>query len=202
MVNNNKILYENWVKNQKEEDKVFVFDNGILMVFFERLLNFKLDDNLIGMFTFKNKYTVADAEVVIDGIKTLQVKSGKKTLEAGDFTFALYKGEEKISELLMLNKVDFKEQYSFKDCKYKGNLKFDFYLPSLNVCIEYDGEAHFEPVNFGGKSEEELKAIFKEGLKRDEIKNEYCKKNNIKLIRIPYWEFENIETIIKNILNN
>ena len=56
MVNNNKILYENWVKNQKEEDKVFVFDNGILMVFFERLLNFKLDDNLIGMFTFKNKY--------------------------------------------------------------------------------------------------------------------------------------------------
>ena len=56
MVNNNKILYENWVKNQKEEDKVFVFDNGILIVFFERLLNFKLDDNMIGMFTFKSKY--------------------------------------------------------------------------------------------------------------------------------------------------
>lgn len=56
MINNNKILYENWVKNQKEEDKVFVFDNGILIVFFERLLNFKLDDNMIGMFTFKSKY--------------------------------------------------------------------------------------------------------------------------------------------------
>lgn len=52
----NKILYENWVKNQKEEDKVFVFDNGILIVFFERMLNFKLDDNLISMFTFKSKY--------------------------------------------------------------------------------------------------------------------------------------------------
>lgn len=56
MVNNNKILYENWVKNQKEEDKVFVFDNGILVVFFERLLKFKLDDNIISMFTFKSKY--------------------------------------------------------------------------------------------------------------------------------------------------
>ncbi len=52
----NKILYENWVKNQKEEDQVFVFDNGILIVFFERMLNFKLDDNLISMFTFKSKY--------------------------------------------------------------------------------------------------------------------------------------------------
>ena len=45
MVNENKILYENWVKNQKENDKVFVFDSGIIMVFFERLLKFKLDEN-------------------------------------------------------------------------------------------------------------------------------------------------------------
>lgn len=56
MENTNKILYENWVKNQKEEDKVFVFDNGILVVFFERLLKFKLDDSTISMFTFKSKY--------------------------------------------------------------------------------------------------------------------------------------------------
>ena len=57
MVNENKILYENWVKNQKENDKVFVFDSGIIMVFFERLLKFKLDENNpIGMFSFNGKY--------------------------------------------------------------------------------------------------------------------------------------------------
>ena len=56
MVNNNKVLYEDWVKNQNEDDKLFIFDNGILMVAFERLLNFSLPDSTISMFTFKSKY--------------------------------------------------------------------------------------------------------------------------------------------------
>lgn len=56
MKNNNKVLYEDWVINQKEEDKVFVFDNGILVVFFERLFGFELEDSTISMFTFKSKY--------------------------------------------------------------------------------------------------------------------------------------------------
>jgi hypothetical protein len=42
----NTVLYENWVKNQKEEDQVFVFDNGILMVAFDRMLHFTLPDNM------------------------------------------------------------------------------------------------------------------------------------------------------------
>ena len=57
MINNNKILYENWVKNQKEDDQVFIFENGIIIVFFERLLKFELDENSpIGMFSFNGKY--------------------------------------------------------------------------------------------------------------------------------------------------
>ena len=56
MVNNNKVLYENWVKDQKEEDQVFIFDNGILMVAFDRMLHFELPDKMISMFTFKSKY--------------------------------------------------------------------------------------------------------------------------------------------------
>lgn len=52
----NDVLYEDWVKNQKEEDQVFVFDNGVLVVFFERMFGFELEDRLISMFTFKNKY--------------------------------------------------------------------------------------------------------------------------------------------------
>ena len=62
---------------------------------------------------------------------------------------------------------------------------------------EYDGLGHFEPINFGGKREEEVIEIFKEGQIRDQIKNKYCKDNNITLIRIPYWDFDNIENILK-----
>ena len=62
----------------------------------------------------------------------------------------------------------------------------------LIVCIEYDGIQHFEPIErFGGKEEFSRTKI------RDNIKTQYCKDNNIKLIRIPYWDFDNIEMILK-----
>jgi hypothetical protein len=66
-------------------------------------------------------------------------------------------------------------------CKYINVLPFDFYLPKYNICIEYDGEQHFEPLEFFGgiKAFDELK-------KRDEIKTKFCRDNNIKLIRISY----------------
>ena len=111
--------------------------------------------------------------------------------------FKIYKGEEKVEKILSKNSINFIEQYWFKDCRYKYPLKFDFYLPENNICIEYDGLGHFEPINFGGKREEEVIEIFKEGQIRDQIKNKYCKDNNITLIRIPYWDFDNIENILK-----
>ena len=44
---------------------------------------------------------------------------------------------------------------------------------------------------FGGKEQFDLTK------RRDEIKNKYCQENNIKLLRIPYWEFDNIENILE-----
>jgi very-short-patch-repair endonuclease len=76
---------------------------------------------------------------------------------------------------------------------YIKKLKFDFYLPNYNLCIEYDGRQHFEPIDFfgGEKNFEIIK-------KRDKIKNEYCLNNNIHLIRIPYNEYKNINSILHN----
>ena len=110
-----------------------------------------------------------------------------------------YKGERLIFDLLTLNDINFKTQYKFEDCRYKNPLPFDFAVfdgnDNLKCLIEYDGEGHFIPVNiFGGKSGLESVKI------RDNIKNEYCKNNNINLIRIPYTEFDNIEEILKNII--
>lgn len=100
-------------------------------------------------------------------------------------------GEKIIRDLLTAKNIKFKEQYSFKDCRSKYILKFDFYLPEYNILIEYDGKQHFKQ---GWNSESE----FKRTKINDEIKSKYCSDNNIKLIRIPYTKLKNIEKILIN----
>lgn len=113
------------------------------------------------------------------------------------------KGENKITEWLRQNNINYIKEYKFEDCKHIRPLPFDFYLPDYNICIEYDGEQHFEPVDFSSKDYKKALRQFKLIQKRDEIKNNYCKSNNIKLIRIPYTQFDNIEDILQiEILNN
>lgn len=102
------------------------------------------------------------------------------------------KGELKIEEILIKNNILLHTQKTFKECVDRGKLKFDFYLPEYNMCIEYDGKQHFESVEqFGGLDG------FNDRERKDSIKNKYCEKNNIKLLRIPYWDFNNIEEILK-----
>ena len=109
------------------------------------------------------------------------------------------KGEEEIAKILNSNGINYKEQFLFNDCKFINPLPFDFYLPDHNICIEYDGEQHYRPCGFGEKNKEIINDKFKMTQKRDKIKNKYCKENDIKLIRIPYYEFNNIENVLKDI---
>lgn len=105
-------------------------------------------------------------------------------------------GELKISKYLSLNNYDYIMQKKFKDCYDIRPLRFDFYLPKKNICIEYDGQQHFEPVNFNNSIDGGLSDFIKTQ-RRDQIKNNYCQQQNIKLIRIPYWDYENIEKILQ-----
>ncbi len=100
-------------------------------------------------------------------------------------------GELEVKKALESFGIKYITQYKFPDCIYKRPLPFDFYLPEYNICIEYDGEQHYEKCSFQTQQE------FENAIKRDKIKDEYCKKNNIKLIRIPYFEFKNIKKILK-----
>lgn len=117
------------------------------------------------------------------------------------------KGEMAILEFLKENNINYKTEYWFENLKGDTNkpLQFDFAIldeqNNLIMLIEYDGQQHFETVNFGGISESRALKNFKTTLKHDEMKNQYCKNKNIKLLRIPYWEFDNIETILKKELN-
>jgi len=105
------------------------------------------------------------------------------------------KGEKEIEKILIKQNILFIPQKTFKGCKDKGLLKFDFYLPKLNTCIEFDGIQHFKSFKFFGGVKR-----FKQTQKKDAIKNKYCKDSNIKLIRIPYTKFNEIETILSNIV--
>lgn len=102
------------------------------------------------------------------------------------------KGEISVRDWLISHNIVYEKQKSFHNCRYKQALLFDFYLPDYNTLIEYDGKQHFHPVPYFGGEEG-----FKMSKMRDQIKNEYCIKNNIKLIRIPYWEYNNIPTILE-----
>lgn len=101
-------------------------------------------------------------------------------------------GELIITKWLEDNNIIYNNEKKFEQCKNKRELPFDFYLPDYNMCIEYDGNQHFKPINyFGG-----IKAFEKTKL-RDNIKNKFCEKNNIKLLRITYLEFKNIDSILE-----
>jgi very-short-patch-repair endonuclease len=100
-----------------------------------------------------------------------------------------------INNFLINNNITFESQKTFQDCKHKGKLKFDFYIPSLNTCIEYDGQQHFFIIKqWGG----ELELLDRQ--RNDKIKNEYCKNNNIRLLRISYKE--NIEEKLNELFNS
>jgi very-short-patch-repair endonuclease len=108
------------------------------------------------------------------------------------------KGEALVDNILKSSNVNFIRQYKFTDCTNKKEgrfcrkLPFDFYIPESNTCIEYDGIQHFQSVsNFGGDE------MFEQVKRKDEIKNQYCEENGIKLIRIPYtMKNEDIEPYI------
>lgn len=105
-------------------------------------------------------------------------------------------GEQLIERVLDSKNIKYYKQHTFNDCRNKHVLQFDFCLPEYSLLIEYDGEQHFEPIDFAGKGEEWAKERFEYTKQNDNIKNQYCKENNIPLLRIPYWDFDNIEDIL------
>ena len=103
------------------------------------------------------------------------------------------RGERRIIDIFDNHNFSYKYQYRFSDLK---NHIFDFVITDKNrelIAIEFDGIQHFKPIVFFGGEE---KFIIQQ--QRDKIKDKYCEDNNIKLIRIPYWKFDDIQTILKD----
>jgi len=104
------------------------------------------------------------------------------------------KGETVIERWLIKNKILYEREYTFKDCKKVNELRFDFAIfrdGKLRALIEYQGIQHYEAVeHFGGVEKLKIQRI------NDKIKSNYCSKNNIPLLVIPYWELKKINDIL------
>lgn len=112
-----------------------------------------------------------------------------------------YSKQKHIYGYLLSKKLNVVTEYRIKECRNKNPLPFDVAILSNNNLviglIEYDGEQHFKPMkHWGGE-------VALEGVKkRDKIKDTYCEKNNIPLLRIPYWEYGLAEDKIDSFLSD
>ena len=97
-------------------------------------------------------------------------------------------GEYNISQILDKNDIQYIKEFCVSEL---NNARFDFALIKNNKIIrivEYDGEHHYKEISF----HKDNKYTLKERQQRDKIKNEWAAAHNIPLVRIPYWERDNI----------
>jgi len=97
-------------------------------------------------------------------------------------------GEIEVRKALDELRISYEPEKRFKDCRDKKPLPFDFYIKDYNLVIEFDGQNHFY----------EVFPTHDITIAHDKIKNEYCKQNNINILRIPYWDGHNVKEIISN----
>lgn len=103
------------------------------------------------------------------------------------------KKEIEVKDFLMKKGIYYEYQKTFENCKNERNLFYDFYIPNNNLLIEVDGLQHYKKIEYFG-GEEGLKAT----QKRDKIKNNFAKENNIKLLRIKY--NDDVEQVLSEII--
>lgn len=106
------------------------------------------------------------------------------------------RGAVKIRDTLKALGINFETEKRFESCRDIKPLPFDFYIPSHNLCIEFDGRQHFVPNPlFGG-----TKAM-KGQQDRDKIKDEFCKRKKISLVRINYTQINYIASIVAGLVS-
>lgn len=119
-------------------------------------------------------------------VDAYKLKRGISTSCGCDFSS---KGEKIIEYILNKNNISYEKEKIFPTCKLsqKGIARFDFYVDNKYL-IEFDGEQHFILRESGWNDPEKLKRT----QERDVLKNQWCRDNNIPLIRIPYTHLEDL----------
>ena len=114
--------------------------------------------------------------------KNLRRTDGNRTVSCGCYHRSI--GATNILNCLISENINFIDEYAFIDLPKS---RYDFAIIQNNQVIrliEFDGEQHFKDIpSWGGLKLQQ---------QRDRVKNEYALSHNIPLVRIPYWERDNI----------
>lgn len=103
-------------------------------------------------------------------------------------------GEQRIRQWLEIHDISYIQQAPLKNSKQR----FDFFLPDLNLAIEYNGRQHYHYTEFFHKTYDG----FLQYQERDRRKEQYCQQHNIDLLIIPYTQDNDIEKIIEKYLSS
>lgn len=98
------------------------------------------------------------------------------------------KVEDRFAKIFISANIPYVREKTFPELK-NGILRYDFYLPTFNILVEIDSMLHFKPIPKFHKS----KTDFTHAQQNDRLKNSFALSHNIKLYRIPEWEFQNIK---------
>lgn len=93
------------------------------------------------------------------------------------------KGNVKIADILDQANIFYEIQKKFSTCKDIKELPFDFFVNN-EYLIEYDGQQHFKKDSIFD---------YEYTHKHDLLKSQWCKRNNIPLIRIPYTHYKDLK---------
>lgn len=166
----------------------------------------KLDNTLIVINTLISNKTLTDREQkrfdnIIDSILERKEILLNKSKELQDKPFKGSVGEELIQDYLIKNNIAFIREQEFDGLinnKTGYRLRFDFYLPDLRACIEFDGKQHTqysEDFDKGDLTKFEGRKL------RDNIKNKFCNQKGLILLRINHNQYNNISSILKGFIN-
>ena len=112
-------------------------------------------------------------------------------------------GERAIAVWLKEHDIEYVTEKSFRGLVGTTGrpYHFDFYIPSKNLCIEFDGQQHSKIVDYSGKGDpNHLTAVLWTTRIRDWQKTTYCEENGIGLLRIDYTQMEEIPQLLTDML--
>lgn len=122
----------------------------------------------------KFKHRICGTEFISRPTSVVNLKSGCPTCNQSH-------GEKIINSILKTYKISFKSPMLFSDLKDINQLHYDFYIPKQHILIEYQGQQHYQAIQYFGGEEH-----FKHQVLHDELKRQYAKDNNYKLVEVPY----------------
>lgn len=148
--------------------------------------------------TSKTVYTRKDGKCIIGCTVHGFVKNSIESLRrgAGCNLCNSSTGENLVSVYLDKVGIKYEREYCVNNFGDKNRYRYDFYLPALNIVIEFHGRQHYEAIDYFGGAEG-----FKRAQKRDVYKEQLLKKLNIPLLIIKYDKIDVLQTIIAQFIN-